>query len=106
MPDSSPLPPWFWYGVAVIGLATTAAIGWAVWRMVQDTQRALVRTSQAAANFADQIRSALQETFGLTPRIESLCHHLVHLPMSRSVDSLNVASASAIFLHELKKTFR
>lgn len=45
------------------------------------------------------------EDFGLTSSIESLCHHLVHLPMSRSVDSLNVASASAIFLHELQKTF-
>lgn len=45
------------------------------------------------------------EDFGLTTRIENLCHHLVHLPMSRSVDSLNVASASAIFLHELSKTF-
>ena len=69
MPASSPLPPWFWYGVAIIGLATMAAIGWAIWRMVQDTQRGLVRTGQAAAEFAGQIRSALQETFGLAPRI-------------------------------------
>lgn len=69
MPDSSPLPPWFWYGVATIGLATAAAIGWALWRMVRDTQRAIVRTGQAASDFAGQIRSALQETFGLTPQI-------------------------------------
>lgn len=69
MPDSSPLPPWFWYGVALIGLATTAALGWAIWRMVRDTQRALVRTGQAAADFAGQIRSALQENFGVTPQI-------------------------------------
>lgn len=45
------------------------------------------------------------EDFGLAPEIESLCDHLVHLPMSRSVDSLNVASASAIFLHEIRKSF-
>ena len=70
MPDSSPLPPWFWYGVALIGLATMGAIGWAIWRMVRDTQLALVRTGQAAADFAGQIRSALQETFGVTPRIQ------------------------------------
>lgn len=41
------------------------------------------------------------EDFGLTSEIESLCHHLTHLPMSNSVDSLNVASASAIVLHHL-----
>ena len=45
------------------------------------------------------------EDFGLTPEIESLCHHLAYLPMAREVDSLNVASASAIFLHELRQTF-
>ena len=44
------------------------------------------------------------EDFGLTPEIESLCDHLVHLPMSRSVDSLNVASASAIFLHQIQQS--
>lgn len=42
------------------------------------------------------------EDFGLSHEIESLCHHLTHLPMARDVDSLNVASASAIFLHSLK----
>ncbi len=45
------------------------------------------------------------EDFGLSPEIESLCHHLAYLPMTREVDSLNVASASAIFLHELRPTF-
>ena len=45
------------------------------------------------------------EDFGLSSEVETLCLHLVHLPMSRSVDSLNVASASAIFLHELRKAF-
>lgn len=45
------------------------------------------------------------EDFGLSGIIESLCDHLVHLPMSRGTDSLNVASASAIFLHELRKNF-
>lgn len=45
------------------------------------------------------------EDFGLAADIESLCHHLAYLPMSNNVDSLNVASASAIFLHELRQTF-
>lgn len=45
------------------------------------------------------------EDFGLSGTIESLCDQLVHLPMSRGTDSLNVASASAIFLHELRKSF-
>ncbi len=44
------------------------------------------------------------EDFGLTSEIEALCPHLVHLPMSNEVDSLNVASASAIFLHHLSNT--
>jgi len=42
------------------------------------------------------------EDFGLTPAIEALCDHLCQLPMSRGVDSLNVASASAIFLNTLR----
>ncbi len=42
------------------------------------------------------------EDFGLTGQLESLCHHLVRLPMSREIDSLNVASASAVFLYELQ----
>ena len=46
------------------------------------------------------------EDFGLTPAIEATCHHLVHLPMAREIDSLNVASASAIFLHEFRQDFR
>ncbi len=41
------------------------------------------------------------EDFGLTPKIKTLCHHLTHIPMSHQIDSLNVASASAIFLHHL-----
>ena len=45
------------------------------------------------------------EDFGLSEHIEFLCDHLVHLPMSRGTDSLNVASASAIFLYELWKSF-
>lgn len=43
------------------------------------------------------------EDFGLSNEIEDLCHHLVRLPMAREVDSLNVASASAIFLHHLQQ---
>ena len=44
------------------------------------------------------------EDFGLSDDLEILCDHLVYLPMSRDTDSLNVASASAIFLHELRKS--
>lgn len=46
------------------------------------------------------------EDFGLGPEIEARCHHLAYLPMARAVDSLNVASASAIFLHELRRANR
>lgn len=42
------------------------------------------------------------EDFGLTHQLESRCHHLVRLPMSRKIDSLNVASASAVFLYQLQ----
>jgi len=41
------------------------------------------------------------EDFGLSQEVESLCEHLVSIPMSRNVDSINVASASAILLHGL-----
>lgn len=46
------------------------------------------------------------EDFGLPAEIETLCHHLVHIPMTRSIDSLNVASASAIFLHQFESRER
>ncbi|MDG2400462.1 MAG: RNA methyltransferase [Akkermansiaceae bacterium] len=43
------------------------------------------------------------EDFGLNQTIESHCDHLIHIPMSRGTDSLNVASASAIFLHKIQQ---
>jgi len=43
------------------------------------------------------------EDFGLGSDLEALCDQLLHIPMSRSVDSLNVASASAIFLHHFRQ---
>lgn len=42
------------------------------------------------------------EDFGLNEEIQSLCHHLTYLPMANEVDSLNVAAASAIFLHNIQ----
>lgn len=42
------------------------------------------------------------EDFGIGPEIKTLCHHLTYLPMFREIDSLNVASSSAIFLHALR----
>ena len=42
------------------------------------------------------------EDFGLSDEVEVLCDHLFHLPMAREIDSLNVASASAIFLHSFQ----
>ena len=52
----------------------------------------------------DQIALLLgAEDFGLNKAIESYCDQLIHIPMSRGIDSLNVASASAIFLQNLQK---
>ena len=53
----------------------------------------------------DQIALLLgAEDFGLNKAIESYCDQLIHIPMSQGIDSLNVASASAIFLQNLQKT--
>lgn len=41
------------------------------------------------------------EDFGIGSEIQALCHHLVSIPMHQNMDSLNVASSSAIFLHAL-----
>ena len=38
---------------------------------------------------------------GLSPQILSACDMAVTIPMARNVDSLNVASASAVFLYEV-----
>lgn len=43
------------------------------------------------------------EDAGISPRILELCHRRVAIPMADGVDSLNVASASAVFLHEAAK---
>jgi 23S rRNA (guanosine2251-2'-O)-methyltransferase len=43
------------------------------------------------------------EDFGLSEEILELCDHLAYLPMTRGVNSLNVASASAIFLHHFQQ---
>mgnify|MGYP005694043835 CR=1 FL=1 len=44
------------------------------------------------------------EDFGLNKTIESHCDQLIHIPMSRGTDSLNVASVSAIFLHKVQQS--
>ncbi len=49
-------------------------------------------------------RSALvvgTEFEGLSPATRALCDHLVRIPMSPGVDSLNVAVAAAVCLHRL-----
>ncbi|MBF0187108.1 MAG: RNA methyltransferase [Magnetococcales bacterium] len=43
------------------------------------------------------------ESDGLDPAIESRCPLRLTLPMQRGVDSLNVATATAIFVHELMR---
>lgn len=43
------------------------------------------------------------EDFGLSPEVLSLCDQQTYLPMARSIDSLNVASSSAIFLYHLQR---
>ncbi|MDE0859400.1 MAG: RNA methyltransferase [Akkermansiaceae bacterium] len=42
------------------------------------------------------------EDFGISQEIRDLCHHLSYIPMARNIDSLNVASSSAIFLQALR----
>ena len=42
------------------------------------------------------------EDFGISSEIQSLCHQLVSIPMHQEMDSLNVASSSAIFLNALR----
>ena len=44
------------------------------------------------------------EDFGLSQQIKDCCDHLVTIPMYHDVDSLNVAMATGILLHELRRT--
>ena len=56
------------------------------------------------ARFAPPPRFALllgAEGPGLSPAARALCDHLVTIPMGAGVDSLNVATAGAIFLYAL-----
>ena len=43
------------------------------------------------------------EGYGIRPQILSLCDSCIALPMDREVDSLNVASAAAIFFHAARE---
>jgi tRNA G18 (ribose-2'-O)-methylase SpoU len=53
------------------------------------------------ANFRDNICIVVgNEHSGVSPGIIAVSHDRVRIPMSRSTDSLNVASALALFLHE------
>ncbi len=40
------------------------------------------------------------EADGLSNQVIKICDHICHIPMSRSVPSINVAVASAVFLYE------
>jgi tRNA G18 (ribose-2'-O)-methylase SpoU len=54
------------------------------------------------ARFAPPARAALllgAEGPGLSPAARALCDHRVTIPMSPGADSLNVATAAAIFLY-------
>jgi tRNA G18 (ribose-2'-O)-methylase SpoU len=43
------------------------------------------------------------ENTGITARTRESCDELLTIPMSRGIDSLNVASAAAVFLYEARK---
>jgi tRNA G18 (ribose-2'-O)-methylase SpoU len=43
------------------------------------------------------------EGVGLSPQVLALCDEAVAIPMSNEVDSLNVASAAAVFLYEARR---
>ena len=43
------------------------------------------------------------EGVGISPEVLAVCDEAVAIPMSGGVDSLNVASASAVFLYEVNR---
>ena len=43
------------------------------------------------------------EGYGITPAILQMCHEAVAVPMPATVDSLNVGSASGVFLYEVNR---
>jgi len=43
------------------------------------------------------------EGYGLSPAVLAACHDAVAIPMSDTVDSLNVGSAAAVFLYEANR---
>jgi tRNA G18 (ribose-2'-O)-methylase SpoU len=59
-------------------------------------------------SFAEAAPASLAVVFGseaegLSPGILAACHHRITIPTTRRVESLNVASASAIILHALRR---
>ena len=40
---------------------------------------------------------------GLSPKVLALCDHQTRIPMASGVDSLNVATATALALYELQQ---
>jgi len=66
----------------------------------------LSESAQPLERFHRPERLALllgNEAQGLGPQLESLCDHLVTIPMRLGTDSLNVSIAAAVFLYELTR---
>ncbi|MBI5383834.1 MAG: RNA methyltransferase [Verrucomicrobia bacterium] len=62
------------------------------------------RRTLAQADFTGDCCVVLgSEGQGITPAVLALCDDLVAIPMPPDVDSLNVASASAVFLYEVAR---
>lgn len=66
------------------------------------------RASQTLSEWDEDIGSGIclvfgSEGAGISESVLSACDHALAVPMHHEVDSLNVASASAVFLHELRK---
>ncbi|MFQ3547390.1 MAG: RNA methyltransferase [Termitinemataceae bacterium] len=60
------------------------------------------RSKKAKGGFAVVVGN---EETGLSPEVLEACHHLLRIPGSGQIESLNVAQAATLFLHEISNLF-
>lgn len=82
-------------------LSTLAAAGWSVAALTPAADAMPLRTFASAERSQRVALVVGHEGTGLTSEALAACNHRVRIPIRPSVDSLNVATASAVALYEL-----
>ena len=95
VPKSAGGRPWFLGSLAAVALASAGAGAWIVHAIAPETQAA----TASKAKLPERVVYVLgAEGEGMSPELASACDLKLSIPGSGAVESLNVASATAVLL--------